>query len=220
MKDLIKKLSEIQRNLKAPKNQYNKFGDYNYRSCEDILEGLKEHLDENCALTLNDEIVNIGPFYYIKATATFYYGDDQITSTAFARETAEKKKMDAAQCTGSASSYARKYALNALLLTDDVKDADSQDNRSNGQTYNNNQSNRNNSNTDNKKENNDYYYKNLRAFIQEITNKYSNKELMAQIGKDLGIKNISDISKKDEEQRKEMLEYLQEKYTKENQRVG
>lgn len=126
------KLREIQLNLIAPKNQYNSFGKYNYRSCEDILEGLKPCLDKTkTAVTVNDEIVQIGDRYYVKATATLFDCEtcEYVSNTAYAREEESKKGMDASQVTGATSSYARKYALNGLFCIDDVKDADSRDNR-------------------------------------------------------------------------------------------
>lgn len=121
------KLNIIQKELKAPKNQYNSFGNYNYRSCEDILEAVKPLLSKNkCILIMYDEIVNMGDRYYVKATAEFYDTEDKnvIKVSAFARESEEKKGMDSAQITGATSSYARKYALNGLFLIDDTKDAD------------------------------------------------------------------------------------------------
>lgn len=126
------KLSVIQLNLIAPKNQYNSFGKYNYRSCEDILEGLKPCLQETkTAVTVNDEIVQIGDRYYVKATATLFDCEtgESVSNTAYAREEESKKGMDASQVTGATSSYARKYALNGLFCIDDVKDADTRDNR-------------------------------------------------------------------------------------------
>lgn len=152
---LIEKLAKIQNELKAPKGQYNKFGNYKYRSCEDILEALKPILKENrLSLVISDElvvfgnnnpivyaetyydkdlkrentktIVNCGERYYIKATATIYDldSDKTLSNTAFAREEETKKGMDGSQITGTASSYARKYALNGLFNIDDTKDAD------------------------------------------------------------------------------------------------
>ena len=126
-------LQRIQRELKAPKGQRNTFGNYNYRSCEDILEAVKPLLG-NAVLTINDEIVMIGDRYYVKATVTLVerFEDrpaDVVSVSAFARESAEKKGMDSAQVTGATSSYARKYALNGLFCIDDTKDADTQDNR-------------------------------------------------------------------------------------------
>lgn len=123
----MEKLSEIQRQLKAPKGQFNKFGNYNYRSCEDILEAVKPLLN-GCQLTISDRIVQIGDRYYIEATAMLSDGDKSVSTTAYAREQESKKGMDASQITGSASSYARKYALNGLFLIDDTKDADTMDN--------------------------------------------------------------------------------------------
>ena len=115
--------------MKAPKNRHNKFGGYSYRSCEDILEAVKPLLKKYKAIIrLNDRIEQIGDRYYVNAQAFFYdvESEDGVTcAEAYAREPEEKKGMDAAQITGTASSYARKYALNALLLIDDVKDADS-----------------------------------------------------------------------------------------------
>ncbi|MEE1258346.1 MAG: ERF family protein [Lachnospiraceae bacterium] len=118
------KLLHIQQNLKAPKNQYNSFGDYHYRSCEDIQNALKPLLEEvKAVVLLNDDIVQIGDRYYIKATAILQdvESPDGISNTAYARETEQKPKMDTAQITGSCSSYARKYALNGLFLIDDSK---------------------------------------------------------------------------------------------------
>ena len=119
-------LVRIQTAIKAPKNQYNKFGGYNYRSCEDIMEAVKPLLLETgCTLVVSDEVVLVGERYYVKATATLTApGGEQWCNTAYAREAADKKGMDAAQVTGAASSYARKYALSGLLCLDDNKDAD------------------------------------------------------------------------------------------------
>ena len=125
--EIYKKLMNIQTKLKAPKSQRNNFGNYNYRSCEDILEAVKPLLDEfKVALTIKDEIVLIGERYYIKATATLIDIDtgDTTETSAYARESAEKRGMDASQVTGATSSYARKYALNGLFAIDDNKDAD------------------------------------------------------------------------------------------------
>lgn len=124
---LKKKLNNIQQNLKAPKNQRNRFGNYNYRSCEDILEAVKPLLD-GAVLTLNDEIINLGNRFYVKATAKLSDENENIENSAYAREAEIKKGMDEAQITGSASSYARKYALNGLFCIDDTKDADTMDN--------------------------------------------------------------------------------------------
>lgn len=121
--ELSRKLWLIQQQLNAPKNQYNKFGGYSYRSCEDILEGVKPLLD-GLTLTLDDEIVLIGNRYYVKATATLSDGEDAIAVTAYAREEEQQKGMVSAQLTGATSSYARKYALNGLFCIDDARDPD------------------------------------------------------------------------------------------------
>ena len=126
--NVYQKLMRVQSKLKAPKNQFNKFGNYSYRSCEDILEGLKPLLKEvGAILVINDEVVNIANRFYIKATASFISIDDgeKIISSALAREEEERVKFDPAQLTGSVSSYARKYALNGLFAIDDTKDSDS-----------------------------------------------------------------------------------------------
>ena len=122
----MKELIQIQQRLKVPKKNKNTFGGYNYRSCEDILEAVKPICHElNCLINICDEIVEVGGRIYVKATATIYNADGQhFSATAYAREEETKKGMDAAQITGSASSYARKYALNGLLAIDDTKDAD------------------------------------------------------------------------------------------------
>ena len=125
--NIRQKLQGIQSSLKAPKGQTNKFGGYKYRSCEDILTAVKPLLAENeCSLIIHDEIVEVGGRVYVKATATVNesHSDPIAVTTAFAREAEVKKGMDEAQITGSASSYARKYALNGLFAIDDTKDPD------------------------------------------------------------------------------------------------
>ena len=117
----------IQNELKAPKGQFNSFGRYKYRSCEDILEAVKPLLHKySCSLNISDEIVMVGDRFYIKATATLRKDTGEVVSSsvAYAREDEAKKGMDGAQVTGAASSYARKYALNGLFCIDDTKDAD------------------------------------------------------------------------------------------------
>lgn len=121
----MSKLLEIQHRLKAPKGQYNNFGKYRFRSCEDILEAVKPILYEvGCTLILTDTIELIGDRYYLKATAWLKGEDTDEVVTAYAREAETKTGMDASQITGTASSYARKYALNGLFCIDDTKDAD------------------------------------------------------------------------------------------------
>jgi hypothetical protein len=125
--NIEKKLRYVQYNLIANKTQYNSFGKYNYRSCEDILEAVKPLLNEvSAVITLGDSIENVGDRYYIKATATItdIETKESISVAAYAREAKEKKGMDESQLTGATSSYARKYALNGLLLIDDSKDSD------------------------------------------------------------------------------------------------
>lgn len=118
-------LIAIQKKLKAPKDLYNKFGNYKYRSAESILEAVKPLLAENgVLLTITDEIVMIGTRYYVKSTATAQKGNDTMCGIGYAREDDSKKGMDGSQVTGASSSYARKYALNGLFLIDDTKDAD------------------------------------------------------------------------------------------------
>lgn len=118
-------LKKIQTELKAPKGQYNSFGKYHYRSAESILEAVKPLLAKyNAELTLSDDIIEVGGRIYVKAIATIADGTSTVTATAFAREPEDKKGMDSSQITGTASSYARKYALNGLFLIDDTKDAD------------------------------------------------------------------------------------------------
>lgn len=127
-------LQQIQQELKAPKGQRNSFGNYNYRSCEDILEALKPILAKHgAAIVLADEVMEIGGRVYVKATATLKTKDGNESSTAFAREPQTKKGCDESQITGATSSYARKYALNGLFGIDDTKDADTMDNRAEGQ---------------------------------------------------------------------------------------
>lgn len=127
--EFIEKIVAIQSELKAPKGQYNSFGKYNYRSCEDILEGVKPLLTKHgLVLTIQDSIDLIGDRFYVKATATITDGKERLSTSAYARESLDKKGMDASQVTGATSSYARKYALNGLLAIDDTKDADTMDN--------------------------------------------------------------------------------------------
>lgn len=128
----MERLLRIQQELKAPKKQFNAFAKYNYRSCEDILEALKPLLDKNkCVLVITDKVVPVLNRVYVEATATLYGSDGKeiAKTSAYAREEEQQKGKDASQITGSASSYARKYALNGLFGIDDTKDADTMDNR-------------------------------------------------------------------------------------------
>ena len=125
--NIYEKLMNIQQELKAPKCQYNSFGKYKYRSCEDILESVKPLLEKyKATIILTDKLEQIGERYYIRAMAILFDTEsyNSIENTAYAREEETKKGMDGSQITGTSSSYARKYALNGLLLIDDTKDAD------------------------------------------------------------------------------------------------
>lgn len=126
---------KIQAELKAPKSQFNSYGQYSYRSVEDILQAVKPLLAKyNDELVLTDDIVLVGNRFYVKATASFKENENKKTVvTGFAREAENKKGMDASQITGTASSYARKYALNGLFLIDDTKDADTNEYRQQSQ---------------------------------------------------------------------------------------
>ena len=132
--NVYQKLMIVQSKLKAPKGQYNTFGKYRYRSCEDILTAVKPLLAEvGAVIVIEDGLEMVGDRIYIKATASFIDAETNlgttISNTAYAREEETKKGMDGSQITGTASSYARKYALNGLLLIDDTKDADTDENR-------------------------------------------------------------------------------------------
>lgn len=118
-------LHKIQKDLKAPKNQYNKFGGYNYRSCEDIVEAVKKLLPDGVALVMSDSLCEFGGRVFVKATARLKSSESVIEASGCAEVAIEQKGMQAAQITGSASSYARKYALNGLFCIDDTKDDDS-----------------------------------------------------------------------------------------------
>lgn len=129
MNELNKSLAILQEKVKATKTLHNGYANFNYRNVESIYEATKPFLKElGLTLILSDEIVLIGDRFYIKATATLSNGKESISTCAYARESLDKKGMDSAQITGSCSSYARKYALGGLLLLDDNKDIDSQDN--------------------------------------------------------------------------------------------
>lgn len=127
-------LMEIQKELKAPKGQFNRFGNYKYRSCEDIIEAVKPLAAKHkCAVVISDDILEVGGRIYVKATAALVSDSERIETTGFARESETRKGMDDSQITGSASSYARKYALNGLFAIDDTKDADATNNHDENQ---------------------------------------------------------------------------------------
>ena len=122
---MIEKLIKVQNELKAPKNQFNAFGKYNYRSCEDILEAVKPLLyAQGLFLSITDELKMLGDEFFVEATVTVTDGERVVNVTAQAGLDLNKKGMDKSQATGAASSYARKYALNGMFLIDDTKDAD------------------------------------------------------------------------------------------------
>lgn len=130
MTDIYKKLLAIQNELKAPKKQYNSFGNYNYRSQEDVLESVKPLLEKHdLYLFISDEVKESDLSTYVEATVTLTDGDKSISVKAQAG-VQQRKEMDISQCFGASSSYARKYALNGLFLIDDVRDADNLDNSS------------------------------------------------------------------------------------------
>jgi len=132
---IYEKLNKVQLELNAPKNLYNKFGDYHYRNCEGILNGLKPLLEKyGLVVVLTDEIMAINDRYYMVSTAKLVDIEtgEKIYNTAYAREDETHKGLTGAQITGSSSSYARKYALNGLLAIDDVQDDDSRDNTAKG----------------------------------------------------------------------------------------
>lgn len=123
--NFYEKMTDIQMRLKAPKGQYNSFGKYNYRSCEDILEAVKPLLNEHkLYICISDEVVTVLSRVYVRATVTVSDGETSLTTSAYAREEESKKGMDGSQVTGASSSYARKYALNGMFAIDDNKDSD------------------------------------------------------------------------------------------------
>lgn len=131
-KNILKKLLLIQQELKVPKNQFNSFGKYNYRSCEDILESARPIANKNnCVIVINDDIKEINGRYYVEATITLFdvESGEEISTKALAREAEPKSGMSESQLTGACSSYARKYALSAMFALDDEKDDDTRDNR-------------------------------------------------------------------------------------------
>lgn len=155
----IEKVVSVQRDLKAPKGQYNKFGKYRYRSAEDILNSVKPLLASvGLVLTLEDEVFLIGARYYIKATAVLTDGTQKLVKSAYAREDEVHKGSDGAQITGAASSYARKYALNGLFCIDDAKDADA-------------------TNDGTAQANNNQHEERVQLAIQEVDNAKSRKSL-------------------------------------------
>ena len=221
---IYEKLLIIQTNLKAPKGQFNKFGNYKYRNCEDILESLKPLLAENKAVILiSDDIVAVNNRIYIKSTVTFKdtESNEKIETTAFAREEETKKGMDGSQITGSASSYARKYALNAMFAIDDTKDSDTTN-----QGQNENKGNNKNDATGTKKENSKFnrdeaikwldekylscdpdtktFLKEKLKSLKKSSFKFCKDEEIKEIGKELKERNKTNAPSI-----KEMIDYIQ-----------
>ena len=219
MAEVYKKLLKIQKDLKVPKNQYNKFGKYYFRSCEDIMEAVKPILAKhNCAMRVGDELVVKGDRYYIKATVTIIDLDsgDMTQNSAYAREAQDKKGMDKSQITGTASSYARKYALDGLFALDESKDADAT-NKHGKDKKNSNGSNGNNSEliteeTDQKI--NDL----LQKFYDKAGDQYSDKQVRKKLYSDFADEKgwkkffISDSTK--EGMAQQFLKYLQKRINK------
>lgn len=180
-------LTNLQSELKAPKNNFNNFGKYNYRSCEDILEALKPLLKKyNSALLLNDEICEIGERVYVKSTAILKTDNGETyEASAYAREAEIKKGMDESQITGSASSYARKYALNGLFAIDDNKDADSLNTSGNYTEH--------------------YINANQIKELETIINKLGEKINLTSFYKFINVKTLKDIKASDFEKIKSLL---------------
>lgn len=206
--NLYEKLSDIQVNLNAPKNQFNEFGNYSYRNAEDVLSAIKPFLKKHSLiLLLTDDIEVIGERYYIVAHAILKDSNgNEIIVKGRAREPLIRKKMDDAQITGATSSYARKYALNGLFAIDDNKDADYLNDGSEANTkaktgtrkQNTNAKANNNSNIDFNPEDNDYKRKLWGQLRKHFNNEDANKRLN-QIAKNLGYTDVNDIKKSDEE---------------------
>lgn len=206
--NLYEKLSDIQVNLNAPKNQFNEFGNYSYRNAEDVLSAIKPFLKKHSLiLLLTDDIEVIGERYYIVAHAILKDSNgNEIIVKGRAREPLIRKKMDDAQITGATSSYARKYALNGLFAIDDNKDADYLNDGSETNTktktgtrkQNTNAKANNNSNIDFNPEDNDYKRKLWGQLRKHFNNEDANKRLN-QIAKNLGYTDVNDIKKSDEE---------------------
>lgn len=206
--NIYEKLLNIQNELKAPKNQFNKFGNYKYRNAEDILEAVKPIcLKYKAVINVCDSIVQVGDRYYIQANAIITDIENPlecIENQAFAREEENKKGMDSSQVTGATSSYARKYALNGLLCIDDTKDTDSEEYQ--------NQAQKNNKGTtpyDFEKEEvlmiQESQKQRIRAEIDEATIKSYLKEKGKSKLSDLTFKEANDLLKKDDKEKEEVF---------------
>lgn len=160
-------LIKIQSELKAPKSQFNNFGKYNYRNCEDILEAVKPLLLENkCLLFITDKVIELNNGIYVEAKATFKHLDFEVSVTAQAGIDITKKGMDHSQCYGSSSSYARKYALNGLFLIDDTKDSDNTNDHGKKQE------------TPQKQENNPYHFDNFEECLSAMLDINSHTDIV------------------------------------------
>ena len=200
MKNILMKLNKIQVELKAPKGQFNKFGNYKYRNSEDILEALKPLLEKyKAAINITDEIILIGDRYYVKATTTIYdiESGEGIETTAYAREDESKKGQDLSQLTGSTSSYARKYALNGLLAIDDTKDSDTTNKHGKDENK-----------QDKKTENNEFISQPQQKRLFAIAK--SNAELVKGVIKNYGHESTSTIKKQEYQAICDDIEHLVE----------
>lgn len=209
MNSVLKKLFEIQQELKVPKNQRNTFGNYNFRNCEDIMEASKPICKKyNCLLTCSDEVIYVGERYYIRATATLFDLDsnESISTNAEAREEETKKGMDASQITGASSSYARKYALNGLLQLDDNKDADTTEYQK--QQINNKKNVKQDSITDEQVKLIHVLFGKIENNEKQIFKNFENKVAKQNVYKNFKVKTSKELTR---EKAKEMIELLKNK---------
>ena len=191
---IYEKISKIQSKLEVPKNNYNKFGKYNYRSCEDILKNVKPLLhEEGLTMTVSDELTKIGDRYYIKATVSIIdpKEGDRHEVNGYAREEENKKGMDSMQLTGATSSYARKYALNGMFSIDDTKDSDATN------THNSKQQNKSGS-----------HISKIRKLYQANSDKLQ-QPIINYLGS-VGYENLSDVKKLDKKQAKQLYQQIKE----------
>ena len=217
MKQLIKKLSEIQKAFKVPKNYQNDFGGYPYRKCEDILEKFKQYIDDETTLYLSNKVELKGNHRYVITTATFYHRGESLSLTAEAREEEEKKKNSAPQLTGSAATYSAKKVLGNLFLLDDSKDPDTEEStkeifetRTNNNKNNDNQPKQNNKTQNNKKE--DWQTTKLRELLSSKTKHFKDKVQVNIICQALNVKDLSVLAGYDNKKKKEVINYLKKNF--------
>ena len=206
--NVYEKLSNVQIELKAPKNQFNGFGKYKYRNCEDILEAVKPLLAKNkLTILVSDMVENVNDRFYIKATVTLVDVEtgENTTTQAYAREEENKKGMDSSQLTGSTSSYARKYALNGMFLIDDTKDADATNNHGNEQKNENKDTNK----SDKQQQKKETKKITIETYLEAIR-KYE-KEYQTEIKDYLVDKALMEIEDLNFEQAKELAIQIKEK---------